>query len=47
MIMKPRPPKKPFAPQPVRSGPKPPPRKAVIPVRRDLLFESLRKELGL
>jgi hypothetical protein len=46
MIMKPRPPKKPI-PQAARSGPKPPPRKPVIPIRKDALFESLRKELGL
>jgi hypothetical protein len=41
-----RSPKKP-PPPPARSGPKPPPRKPVIPVRKDLLFESLRRELGL
>jgi hypothetical protein len=44
--MKSRPPKKP-QPQPARSGPKPPPRKPVTPDRKDSLFESLRRELGL
>lgn len=46
--MKPRPPKKPFpTKQATLSGPKPPPRKPVIPIRKDVLFESLRRELGL